>query len=229
MGRKLARPRRPAPPPATSQPPHRLLIGRWTYPDLGCRSWCSQGDDESILQKAVGHVPSTALPGAIGNVAVAGHRDTFFRALREIRPDDEITLTTTGGSYNYRVGAIEKVAPQDVQVLAPSDHPTLTLITCYPFDYIGAAPRRYIVQADEVQPAEAQQSDRAGKSPTSLPASTSSVVTGSNPVANGSVAPKRTAQNQSEGLPQDPPPKSHRVFTKVRTFIVSIPHRLRLD
>ena len=70
-----------------------------------------EGDDESILQKAVGHVPSTALPGAIGNVAVAGHRDTFFRALRDIRQDDEITLTTTGGSYNYRVGAIEKVGP----------------------------------------------------------------------------------------------------------------------
>ena len=138
--------------PAPRSLPNGSVIGEMRIPRIGMSVMVLEGDDEAILEKAVGHVPSTALPGAAGNVAVAGHRDTFFRALKEIRPNDEITLTTTGGAYNYRVETIEKVGPKDVQVLAPSDHPTLTLITCYPFNYIGAAPQRFIVQAGEIQP-----------------------------------------------------------------------------
>ena len=99
-----------------------------------------EGDGDGVLQKAVGHVPTTAFPGGPGNVVIAGHRDTFFRALRKIRNDDDIIFTTTQGTYNYQVASIEEVGPQDVQVLRASLHPTLTLVTCYPFDYIGPAP-----------------------------------------------------------------------------------------
>jgi sortase A len=151
-GAQAPAPAPPSSPPVTPSLPTGSVIGEMRIPRIGVSVMVLEGDDEGILQKAVGHVPSTALPGAIGNVAVAGHRDTFFRALKEIRQNDEITLTTTGGSYNYRVAAIGTVGPNDVNVLAPSDHPTLTLITCYPFNYIGAAPQRFIVQANETQP-----------------------------------------------------------------------------
>jgi LPXTG-site transpeptidase (sortase) family protein len=125
-----------------------MIIGRMEIPRVGISAVVLEGDAADILSKAVGHVPTTALPAAPGNVVIAGHRDTFFRNLRKIRKDDEITFTTTQGVYNYRVGLIETVGPRDVQVLQPSDHSTLTLITCYPFDFIGPAPQRFIVKAD---------------------------------------------------------------------------------
>jgi LPXTG-site transpeptidase (sortase) family protein len=113
-----------------------------------------QGDGDDILGKAAGHVPASALPGGPGNVAIAGHRDSFFRALRNIRKDDQITFTTVEGTYYYQVASLEKVDPQHVQVLQPTGRPTLTLITCYPFNYIGPAPRRFVVQAAEIQPSQ---------------------------------------------------------------------------
>jgi LPXTG-site transpeptidase (sortase) family protein len=120
-------------------------------PKIGVSVMVLEGDGDDILGKAAGHVPTTAFPGGPGNVVIAGHRDTFFRTLRKIRKDDDITFTTTQGTYHYQVGSIEKVAPEDVQVLKPSGHPTLTLITCYPFNYIGPAPRRFVVQAVQTQ------------------------------------------------------------------------------
>jgi len=113
-----------------------------------------EGDDDVILSEAAGHVPSTALPGGAGNVAIAGHRDTFFRALRNIRQEDVITLSTAGGTYQYRVESLDEVKPKDVQVLDASINPTLTLITCYPFNYIGAAPLRFVVKAAEIGSSE---------------------------------------------------------------------------
>ena len=137
-------------PAASPALPAGSLIGRLEISKLGLSVMVLEGDDDEILAEAAGHVPSTALPGGLGNVAVAGHRDTFFRALRNIHHDDVITFATAGGTYEYRVESLDTVKPQDVQVLDASAHPTLTLITCYPFDYIGAAPLRFVVKASEI-------------------------------------------------------------------------------
>jgi sortase A len=106
-----------------------------------------EGADEGTLSRAVGHIPGTALPGNIGNVGLAGHRDTFFRALRNIRSDDTIEVQTTAGTYRYKVKSTRIVAPRDVSVLQASGGETLTLVTCYPFYYVGSAPKRFIVHA----------------------------------------------------------------------------------
>lgn len=120
-----------------------------------------EGDGDEILGKAAGHVPATALPGGAGNVVIAGHRDTFFRPLRRIRNDDGIIFTTTQGIYHYKVRSIKKVGPQDVQVLQASDHPELTLITCFPFDYLGPAPMRFVVQAAEIPSSPVDERDQS--------------------------------------------------------------------
>jgi sortase A len=102
------------------------------------------------LSRAVGHIPGTALPGKLGNVGLAGHRDTFFRALRNIREDDAIEFETTHGKYRYIVKSTSIVAPRDVSVLQASGGENLTLVTCYPFYYVGSAPKRFIVHASQV-------------------------------------------------------------------------------
>jgi LPXTG-site transpeptidase (sortase) family protein len=102
------------------------------------------------LDVAVGHIPGTALPGDKGNVAVAGHRDTFFRGLRDIRRGDLIDFETLRGNYAYRVEGTEIVKPEDVSVLNAGAYPELTLVTCYPFTWIGSAPDRFIVRARQL-------------------------------------------------------------------------------
>ena len=130
--------------------PAGSVIGRVEVPRIGLRAVIVQGDTETILQRAVGHVPGTALPGQSGNVAIAGHRDSFFRSLRKIRPGDRIVLETPGKSYNYQVEATLVVAPTDVSVLRSSSLRQLTLITCYPFSWIGSAPNRFVVLARQI-------------------------------------------------------------------------------
>ena len=100
-----------------------------------------EGADEGTLRRAVGHIRGTPLPGQRGNVALAGHRDTFFRGLREIRVNDEITLTTLSGSYHYRVDSTKVVKPEETEVLEDDGDDILTLVTCYPFNFVGSAPR----------------------------------------------------------------------------------------
>lgn len=129
--------------------PLGALVGRLEIPKLDISVMVLEGDSADVLREAVGHLPTSALPGGPGNVVIAGHRDTFFRALRNIQKDDEITVTTTQGIYHYQVESTEKVEPDDMQVLKPSQGPTLTLITCYPFYTIGPAPERFIVRASE--------------------------------------------------------------------------------
>jgi sortase A len=107
-----------------------------------------EGVDDNDLKRAVGHIPGTALPGESGNVGIAGHRDTFFRPLRSIQLDDTITVSTLQGSSRYRVVSTNVVRPEDIQVLYPTGRATLTLVTCFPFDYVGSAPKRFIVRAD---------------------------------------------------------------------------------
>jgi len=118
---------------------------------IGLEAMILEGTDDGVLRRAVGHIPGTSLPGHQGNVAIAGHRDTFFRPLRKICKNDEITLTTLDGSYRYRVDSTQVVAPEDTGVLANSDESILTLVTCYPFYFVGSAPKRFIVRAHRVR------------------------------------------------------------------------------
>jgi len=123
------------------------IVGRIEIPRIGLKTMILEGVSQRTLAVAVGHVPGTALPGNLGNVGLAGHRDTFFRGLRGVQPGDAIVLTTLSGSYEYRVKSCEVVTPHDTRVLANSAEPSLTLVTCYPFHYLGPAPERFIVHA----------------------------------------------------------------------------------
>jgi sortase A len=126
------------------------LIGRIEIPRLGLSAMVMEGTGTITLRRAVGHIPGTALPGKPGNVGLAAHRDTFFRPLRNIRQNDIITLTTLLGEYRYRVVSTTVVSPRDVAVLNPGKTEVLTLVTCYPFYFVGAAPDRFIVRAERV-------------------------------------------------------------------------------
>jgi sortase A len=126
------------------------MVGRIEIPRLGVSAIIKAGTDARTLQLAVGHIPGTALPGEAGNIGLAAHRDTFFRRLRDIESDDEIRLTTPQGSYTYRVARTDIVEPRDVWVLDPTEYPALTLVTCYPFSYVGSAPQRFIVRAQRI-------------------------------------------------------------------------------
>jgi sortase A len=125
-------------------------LGRIEIARIGIAAMILEGADEPTLRRAVGHIPGTSLPGQQGNVAIAGHRDTFFRALRNVRNDDEITVTTLDGSYRYLVDSTQVVAPEDTQVLDHSGDTILTLVTCYPFYFVGPAPKRFIVRAHKI-------------------------------------------------------------------------------
>jgi sortase A len=139
----------PALPPAPLRA--GALIGKIGIRRLGISAIVKEGVDDRTLGLAVGHIPSTALPGQTGNVGVAAHRDTLFRNLKDVKPDDEITLTTLEGEYLYRVVSFQVVNPTDVSVLKPSaGEMTLTLVTCYPFYFVGNAPQRFIVRARQV-------------------------------------------------------------------------------
>jgi sortase A len=126
------------------------IVGRLEIPRLGVSVMVVEGVSEGALKGAVGHIPGTALPDEGSNVGIAGHRDTFFRPLRSIRRNDTITLATLQGVYRYRVLATDVVRPEDIQVLYPTGRDLLTLVTCFPFDYVGPAPKRFIVQAERL-------------------------------------------------------------------------------
>jgi sortase A len=127
------------------------LIGRVEIERLGLSVIVIEGDDGKTLRRAAGHVPGTALPGQLGNVGITAHRDTFFRPLRNVHLDDVITLTTFQGEFRYRVVSTKVVSPADVAVLDPTGGETLTLVTCHPFYFVGAAPNRFIVRAERVK------------------------------------------------------------------------------
>jgi sortase A len=116
-------------------------------PRLGLRVNVLEGTDDWTLNRAVGHIADTAIPGSTGNVGMAGHRDGFFRGLKDIAVGDLIEVTTAERVDKYRVQKIWIVVPSDVWVLDPTDSPSLTLVTCYPFYFIGSAPKRFIVRA----------------------------------------------------------------------------------
>ena len=125
-----------------------LLLGRIEIPSVQLTVMMREGVDESSLRKAAGHLPASALPGEAGNVVVLGHRDTFFRPLRGIAQGDPIRVKTRNGSFRYVVDLIQVVPPEQsltFQEAMPAK--SLTLITCFPFDYVGPAPRRFVVRA----------------------------------------------------------------------------------
>lgn len=126
----------------------QALIGRIELPRLSLSALAREGVDDRTLDIAVGHVPGTALPGDSGNAAFAAHRDTFFRPLRGVHAGDVVSVATPRGSYRYRVTSTRIVNPDDVSVLDPTSAPTLTLVTCYPFSYIGSAPYRFVVRGE---------------------------------------------------------------------------------
>ena len=126
------------------------LIGRIEVPRLDLSVVVFEGTSHRTLRHAVGHITGTALPGQPGNLGIAGHRDTFFRPLRNIRLNDIIMLTTLRGAYRYRVVSTKVVSPDDVAVLDPDGNEILTLVTCYPFYLVGPAPSRFIVRAERI-------------------------------------------------------------------------------
>lgn len=125
-------------------------IGRLAIPRIGLFAVVMEGDDEDTLKIAVGHLPDTPLPWQEGNSALAGHRDTFFRSLRHLRIGDEILLETARGTFRYRSTRQTIVEPHELWVLDPSPVAALTLITCYPFNFVGPAPRRFVVHAERM-------------------------------------------------------------------------------
>lgn len=116
-------------------------------PRLGLSSVVVEGAGERELRLGPGHIPGTGLPGEGGNIGIAGHRDSLFRPLRLIRRGDRIELATTQRAFHYRVVSTRIVSPEDVNVLRPNGAESLTLITCYPFYFVGSAPQRFIVRA----------------------------------------------------------------------------------
>ena len=125
------------------------VLGRITVPRLNLRAVIVEGDSREVLDKAVGHLPGTAMPGAWGNVALAGHRDRLFHPLHDIREGDLIVIESEGRSLEYKVVSTFVVPPTATEVLHSTNQRELTLITCFPFNYVGAAPNRFIVRARE--------------------------------------------------------------------------------
>jgi sortase A len=136
------------PNPGVPKPAYGSIIGRVAIPRLSLQAVVREGADEETLRRAVGHVPSTQLPGDIGNFAIAAHRDTLFRGLKDIKVGDRVRFESPQGTFDYTVLSTKIVRPSDVSVLDPQgDQKLLTMITCYPFYYVGSAPKRFIVTA----------------------------------------------------------------------------------
>jgi sortase A len=123
------------------------LLGKLEVPRLRLSVMMMEGVAEKTLRLGGGHIPGTAYPGAPGNSGFAAHRDTFFRQLRDIRKDDVIQFTTRSSTISYRVSSTAVVNPSDTDVLRPTSSETITLVTCFPFYYVGPAPKRFVVHA----------------------------------------------------------------------------------
>jgi sortase A len=149
---RISSPPSPLPMEAPARPGLGAVIGWLEIPRLTVSLGVLEGDDARTLKLAAGHLPETPLPWDFGNTVVAGHRDTFFRALRGLRLGDNLAMLTARGEFRYRVTRLRVVSPQDVSVLHPGDGVALTLITCYPFRYVGPAPQRFVVHAARSEP-----------------------------------------------------------------------------
>ena len=134
------------------------VVGMLDVPRLGLSTVVTLGDDRNALAAGAGLLADTSRPWLRGNTAIAGHRDGIFRPLSRIRVGDEIVVRTPRGPFRYRVRATKITTPNDLSVLANRRAPSLTLITCYPFWYVGPAPKRFIVSADRISAAKVKRS-----------------------------------------------------------------------
>jgi len=137
-------------------------LGDLRIPSLRIEVPVLEGTDDLTLNRGVGHIDGTPRPGEAGNIGVAGHRDGFFRGLKDIRVGDSVDLYSQNGSTRYVVGEILIVPPEDVSVLGPRSRPSITLVTCYPFYFVGSAPLRYIVHASTEYPINLNASAKQG-------------------------------------------------------------------
>jgi len=146
----------PSSPPVASRyfDPYKLgdPVAKLRLPRLDTTLYVVEGTDQKDLKKGPGHMPGTALPGVNGNCVIAGHRDTHFRPLQNIREGDEVVLDTRYGTFRYKVRSMEVISPTNVASLRPTQNAVLHLITCYPFNYVGHAPKRMVIEADLMKP-----------------------------------------------------------------------------
>jgi len=154
----------PGPPAHWSRPATGSLVGRLEIPRLRLSAIVLEGSDSRTLDLGVGRIPETAEPGESGNIVLSAHRDTFFRPLRGIRKGDRIAMVTRGGSYQYVVDWTAVVDPADTATLKATPIRSLTLVTCYPFRYVGPAPQRFIVRARQIAPGDIRAASGGKKS-----------------------------------------------------------------
>ena len=133
--------------PGAGQSSQPTVVGRVEIPAIGLVTPLMSGDDSMSLSEGAGHIPGTAVPGGLGTVGIAGHRDTHFRLLRKAAPGMDVRLVSRAGVFHYKITSSEIVSPSEVSVLATAQVPGLSLVTCYPFGFIGHAPKRFIVHA----------------------------------------------------------------------------------
>jgi sortase A len=133
--------------PAIYRPQAGDTVAKLSIPRLNTELYVVEGTDTADLRRGPGHLTGTAMPGEAGNCVIAGHRDTHFRVLKDIRVGDDIVLQTASGQYLYRVKRTHIVSPQNTSSLQPTPNAELNLITCYPFYYVGSAPKRFVVEA----------------------------------------------------------------------------------
>jgi sortase A len=156
---KRSSPRQSTPGDVKAQPSAETgpAFARLYFPRLDREVFVFAGDTASNLSKGPAWLPTTGVPGQAGNSVIAGHRDTHFRFLKDVRKGDEITLHVPPNLFRYRIRSLQVVEPSNVRLLAPDSRPVLTLVTCYPFTYVGLAPRRFIVRAELVYEVLARQ------------------------------------------------------------------------
>ena len=134
--------------------PRRAEPGSWVArleaPAVALKATVLEGSDDRTLRRAAGHIEYTPLPGERGNIGIAGHRDTTFYPVRKLKAGDRLTLTTASRVFEYEVRDTWIVEPEDIEVLDPTPRPALTLVTCYPFNFVGNAPKRFIVRGELV-------------------------------------------------------------------------------
>jgi len=151
--------------------PDGSLVGRLEIPGLRVSTIVFQGTGNHVLSEGVGHLDGSAMPGQPGNMVLAAHRDSYFRPLRNINKGDLIQVTTPSGIRTYKVDWTKIVAPTEISVENPTPKPSLTLITCYPFYYVGNAPKRFIVRAEEIIAEQASKQKGVRKTDSAEPAS----------------------------------------------------------
>lgn len=138
--------------PATETAESGGLLGVLRIPGIDLEVPLLEGTEEAVLNRGVGRIRATARPGAGGNLGIAGHRDRHFRGLKSVEVGDRLEVETPESTAHYEVRWTRVVGPEQVDVLDPTSEPSVTLVTCYPFHYVGSAPKRYIVRATRVDP-----------------------------------------------------------------------------